>query len=365
LHVLKKNMSIIDKYIIRKFLGTFFFAITLIIIIVIIFDISERIDDFLRYNAPLNEIIFHYYLNFIPYFINLFSPLFTFIAVIFFTAKMATHTEIVAILSNGISFRRMLRPYIISALVLSALSFYLSNFLIPPANKKRLDFEYTYFRKKTKYSERNIHIQTNPGTYAYVESYNFDIDVGYKFVLETIEPDMRYSKLSAQTIRWDSLEQKWHLDNYTIRKVDGLYERVETGLLLDSLINMHPDDFERDVRNMDIMNFMQLRKFIADEKIKGSDDIVFYEVEKHRRVANPFATVILTFIGVSLSSRKLRGGIGMHLGVGLVISFAYILFMQVTTTFATYGNLSPFVSVWIPNVLFGLLGLYLLKTAPK
>ncbi|MDD3876778.1 MAG: LptF/LptG family permease [Bacteroidales bacterium] len=358
-------MSIIDKYIIRKFLGTFFFAITLIIIIVIIFDISERIDDFLKYNAPINEIIFDYYLNFIPYFINLFSPLFTFIAVIFFTAKMATHTEIVAILSNGISFKRLLRPYLISALVLSALSFYLSNFLIPPANKKRLDFEYNYFRKKTKYSERNIHIQTNPDTYSYVESYNFDANIGYKFVLESINPDMSYSKLFANTIRWDSINGKWQLDNYNIRRINGMDEEVEEGILLDTTINLSPDDFEKDVRNMDIMNFSQLREFIDKEKIKGSDDIVFYEVEKHRRVANPFATVILTFIGVSLSSRKLRGGIGMHLGAGLVISFAYILFMQVTTTFATYGNLSPFISVWIPNLVFGLLGMYLLKTAPK
>jgi len=358
-------MKIIDKYIIRKFLGTFFFAITLIIVIVIIFDISERVDDFLKHNAPLEEIILDYYLNFIPYFINLFSPLFTFIAVIFFTSKMASNTEIVAILSNGVSFRRMLFPYLIAAFILAVLSFYLSNFLIPTANKTRLAFEYTYFRTQDKYSERNLHIQTNPGTYAYIESYNFESNIGYKFTLESITDEGLYTKLFANNIRWDSTKNLWSLDNYNIRYVDGLTERVETGNTLDTVINLLPSDLKRDVRNMDIMNFSKLRAFIKNEKLKGSDDVIFYEVEKHRRIANPFATIILTFIGVALSSRKIRGGIGMHLGMGLAISFSYILFMQITTTFATYGNLHPFLSVWIPNILFGSLGLYLIKIAPK
>lgn len=358
-------MSILDKYIIKKFLGTFFYAIGLIIIIVIIFDISERIDDFLRHNAPLREIIFNYYLNFIPYFINLFSPLFTFIAVVFFTAKMASRSEIIAILSNGVSFRRMLRPYLMASLLLGLLSFFMYNFLIPPANESRLDFEYTYFRSRTTYSDRNMHLQIQPNTFAYLESYNFKANIGYKFALESIHPDGTYSKLSANTARWDSLEGFWSLENYNIRIVDGLQEHTEYGIKLDTLINLKPANLERNVRNMDVMNYTQLRQFIADERMKGSEDVIFYEVEKHRRIANPFATVILTFIGVSLSSRKIRGGIGMHLGAGITISFAYILFMQITTTFATYGNLSPSISVWIPNIVFGLLGLYLLKTAPK
>ncbi len=358
-------MSIIDKYIIKKFLGTFFFAIGLIIIIVIIFDISERIDDFLRNNAPLNEIIFDYYLNFIPYFINLFSPLFTFIAVVFFTAKMASRSEIVAILSNGISFKRLMLPYLLSATLLALLSFYLYNFLIPPANEKRLDFEYAYFRTRATYSDRNLHMQIKPNVYAYLESYNFKTNVGHRFALESFNPDGSYSKLSSRTARWDSLQGSWQLDNYIIRYIDGLTETAKEGTQLDTVINLTPDGLERNVRNMDVMNYKQLRKFIAQEKLKGSEDVVFYIVEKHRRIANPFATIILTFIGVSLSSRKLRGGIGMHLGAGLTISFSYILFMQITTTFATYGNLSPFISVWIPNAVFGLLGLYLLKSAPK
>ncbi|OPZ99184.1 MAG: putative permease YjgP/YjgQ family protein [Bacteroidetes bacterium ADurb.Bin408] len=358
-------MRIIDTYIIKKFLGTFFFAIALIIVIVIVFDISERVDDFVKNNAPLNEIIIDYYLNFIPYFINLFSPLFTFIAVIFFTSKMASNTEIVAILSNGISFRRMLLPYLISATILAAISFYLANFLIPLANKTRLDFEYRYFHTQDKYSDRNIHIQISPGTFAYIESYNFETNTGYKFVLESMYNDGSYSKLASNMIRWDTTKNIWSLEKYNIRYVKDMNEKTISGEKLDTVINMLPSDMKRDVRNMEVMNFSQLRRFIKDEKQKGSEDVVFYDVEKHKRMANPFATIILTFIGVALSSRKVRGGIGMHLGLGLTISFAYILFMQVSTTFATYGNLNPLISVWIPNILFGLLGVLLIKTAPK
>jgi len=358
-------MKIIDRYIIKKFLGTFFYAITLIIVIVIVFDISEKVDDFLKNNAPLKEIIFNYYLNFIPYFIDLFSPLFTFIAVIFFTSKMASNTEIVAILSNGISFKRMLFPYLVAAFILALLSFYLSNFLIPSCNKVRLEFEYRYIKNQDKYSERNIHTQTNPNTFAYIESYNFETNIGYKFTLESIYDDGSYTKLFANNIKWDSARSKWSLENYNIRYVKGINEKVQTGNKLDTTINMLPSDIKKDVRNMDVMNFSELRRFIDAESVKGSDDIVFYEVEKHRRIANPFATIILTFIGVSLSSRKIRGGIGMHLGIGLAISFSYILFMKFTTTFATFGSLSPFISVWIPNVIFGLLGFYLIKIAPK
>ena len=358
-------MKIIDRYIIKKFLGTFFFAITLIIVIVIVFDISEKVDDFVKNNAPLKEIIFNYYLNFIPYFIDLFSPLFTFIAVIFFTAKMASDTEIVAILSNGISFKRMLFPYLVAAFILALISFYLSNFLIPSANKTRLDFEYRYIKTQDKYSDRNIHVQTNPNTYAYIESYNFESNIGYKFTLESIFEDGSYSKLYANNIKWDSARSIWSLENYNIRFVKGFIEKVKTGQRLDTAVNMLPSDIKKDVRNMDVMNFSELRRFIESEKIKGSDDIVFYEVEKDRRIANPFATIILTFIGVAMSSRKIRGGIGMHLGLGLAISFSYILFMKFTTTFATFGSLSPFISVWIPNIVFGLLGFYLIKIAPK
>ncbi|MDP4267592.1 MAG: LptF/LptG family permease [Bacteroidota bacterium] len=358
-------MKKLDLYIIKKFLGTFFFAIILIITIVIIFDISEKVDDFIQKQAPLKAIIFDYYLNFIPYFVNLFSPLFTFISVVFFTAKLASNTEIIAILASGISFRRLLRPYIYSSLILAVMSFYLSNFVIPPANRKRLEFENTYINSKARCTEKNIHKQIRPGTFIYLESFNSSSNTGYKFTIEKIKEGKLSYKLAADFINWDSIKCKWQINNYKIRRINGMIESMTSGNRLDTTINLTPYEFIRKKNNIETMNYAELNKFIAEERLKGSENIEFYLVEKHKRIAFPFATLVLTLIGVSLSSRKVRGGIGMHIGTGLTISFSFILFMQVSTTFATNGNLSPFISVWIPNLIFGALGIYLLRTAPK
>lgn len=355
----------IDTYIIKKFLGTFFYAIALIIIIVIIFDISEKIDDFIEKEAPLNEIIYNYYLNFIPYFANLFSPLFTFIAVIYFTSKMASDSEIIAILSSGISFRRMIRPYIISAVFIALLSFLLSNFIIPHATKKRLEFEMMYIKNARQSKEMNIHMQISPGTFIYAKHYNSEANMAYHFSMEKINDKGLYYKLTSDFAKWDSLKARWSIENYFIRTIDGMKERIKSGKQFDTIINLKPSDFLENIHNIEIMNFSELNEFINEEKLKGSDNISFYQVEKHKRIAFPFATVVLTLIGVSLSSRKIRGGIGLYLGAGITLSFAFILFMQISTTFATNGNLPAIVAVWIPNIIFGVLGLFLLRIAPK
>lgn len=355
----------LDYYIIRKFLGTFFFAIALIILIVIVFDLSEKIDDFLEKKAPLSEILFVYYANFIPYFINLFSPLFTFIAVIFFTSRLAFNSEIIAILSAGVSFRRLLLPYLISAMILALLSTYLSNFLIPQANEKRLAFEYTYVRSAQTFRERNIHMQVRPGIFIYLESYNQRLGSGSRFTLEKIDDGRLTYKMMADNITYDSIADTWSIRNYNVRTIDGLQERLTFGARLDTVLPFSPTDFIQDLKEMEMMSFGELRRFIANERLKGSENVKFYEVEKHRRLSFPFSTLVLTLIGVSLSSQKVRGGIGLHLGAGIALSFAFILFMQVSTTFATNGNLNPFISVWIPNLVFGMLGVYLLKKAPK
>lgn len=355
----------LDIYIIKKFLGTFFFAISLLIIIVIIFDISEKIDDFLEKDAPLSKILFSYYLNFIPYFVNLFVYLFTFIAVIFFTSKMASDSEIIAILSSGISFWRFLRPYLISSIFLGLMSFYLANFLIPITNMKMMEFEKEYIRNPFQYRERDIHMQIKPGTYVYMESYDNRSNRGYKFSMEKFDGNNLIYKINADRIQWDSLSGKWTLKNYFVRELDGMQETLLKGESIDTLINMHPQEFTFIIEDIKTMDYTSLRAFIEKEKLKGTQNIKEYEVEKHKRIAFPFATIVLTFIGVSISSRKVRGGIGMHLGIGITITFAFILFLQVTTVFATRGDLAPWLSVWIPNILFTIIGLYLLKVAPK
>jgi lipopolysaccharide export system permease protein len=355
----------IDLYIIKKFLGTFFYAITLIIVIVIVFDLSEKIDDFIEKKAPLQEIIFVYYINFIPYFVNLFSPLFTFIAVIFFTSRLAFNTEIIAMLSGGISFKRLLLPYLISAIFLSLLSVYLSNFLIPLANEKRLDFEFTYVRNPQRFRERNVHMQIRPGIFVFMESYNERTGIAHRFSLEQIEHGELNYKLMADNAKWDPDSGSWKVQDYNVRIINGMNEELSFGSEMDTILPFTPNDFIQNLKEMETMKYRELRDFIENEKLKGSEHVKYYEVEKHRRMAFPFATLVLTLIGVALSSQKVRGGTGLHLGAGIAMSFGFILFMQVSTTFATNGNLHPMLSVWIPNILFGIIGAYLLRMTPK
>jgi lipopolysaccharide export system permease protein len=358
-------LKIIDWYIIKKFLGTFLYAITLIILIVIIFDLSEKIDDFIEKSAPIYDILFVYYLNFIPYFVNLFSPLFTFIAVIFFTSRMAFNTEIIAILSAGVSFRRLLLPYFLSAIIIAILSVYLSNVLIPQANRKRLDFENTYVKTQRQFRDRDIHMQIRPGEFIYLESFNDRMNIGYKFSLERITDGELTYKIIADRAEWVDSIKTWSIRNYYVRSINGYEETLTSGNRMDTVLNFSPVDFIQNLKDVETMNFRELQEFIDNERLKGSENIRFFLVEKHRRIAFPFATLVLTLIGVSLSSRKVRGGIGIHLGVGITLSFSFILFMQISTTFATNGNLPASVAVWIPNIFFAILGVYLFKTAPK
>lgn len=359
------HLNILDRYIIRKFLGTFFYAIALIIVIVIIFDISEKVDDFLEKEAPLRAIMFDYYANFIPYFINLFSPLFTFIAVIFFTSKLAGRTEIIAMLSSGISFRRLLRPYLVSATILAVMSFMLANFVIPYTNVNLMNFEYRYIKQPKKSAGVDIHMQVSAGTFIYLENYNNAEDIGYKFTLEKFEKESMIFKLQAEFIQWDTLKNNWKLKHFIIRTLQGKQESLHAGAEMDTVMDFIPNDFKVNIDDAKTMKFMELRRFIDKEKLKGSERVTEFEVEKHKRIAFPFATIVLTLIAVSLSSRKVRGGIGVHLGAGIAIAFSFILFMQISTTFSVYGNLPPFIAVWIPNIIFAFLGIYLLRIAPK
>jgi lipopolysaccharide export system permease protein len=354
----------IDFYIIRKFLGTFFYAIALIISISIVFDVSENLDEFLSKDIPTKNIIFDYYFNFIPYFANLFSALFTFIAVIYFTSKMAYQTEIIAIQSSGVSFRRLMRPYLVSAAIIALFSYVLGNYVIPPANKKKEQFRSTYINTKVQGPENNIHRQLEPGVYIYMRSYNAANDVGYNFTIEKFEEQKLVSKLSAEYIKWDRENKKWVVHNYNIRNIDGYKETIVQGESRDTLLNMLPEDYRVERNVTETMTLPQLNKSIKDLRLRGVSTIE-YEVEKHKRRSGPFSAFILTIVGVSLASRKVKGGIGLHLGFGLLISFSYIMFMQVTTVFADSGALPPWLAMWIPNILFGGLAFYLYRWAAR
>ena len=357
--------KILDVYIFKKFLGTFFFAISLIIAIAVVFDISEKVDDFIERHAPIKAIVFDYYLNFIPYFANLFSPLFVFIAVIFFTSKMASQTEIIAILNSGISFNRFLRPYLVAATVIAALSFYLNNWVIPHSNRVRLEFENLYIKNPYVYKARNLHRQLKPGQFIYFESYDNRANTGFLFSMENFKDGKLVSKLLSDRIAWDSISKKWRIENYMIRQIDGMHESIRKGARLDTVLTIHPNEFNRRVNYIEAMDYGELNTFIKEEKLRGSESIAFAEVEQYRRTSYPFATFILTLIGVALSSRKVRGGIGLKIGAGILLSFTYILFMQVTTTFATNGNAPAILAVWIPNMVYAVIAFFILKKAPK
>lgn len=359
------HIPLLDLYIIRKFLSTFALSILLIIVIVIIFDISENIEDFIDKEAPLSEIIFVYYLNFIPYFVNLFSALFTFIAVIYFTAKMASQSEFVAMLSSGISFRRLLLPYVVASFLIALFSLYLANYLIPTTNKNRLEFVNTYIKNKFRNTSRNIHLQIAPGTLAYVESYNVEQDLGHNFTLDQFEGVNLTYRLSAASIRWDKQGEKWIMERYSVRRINGMRETLKSGVRMDTVINLTPKDFHKKTDNIELMNYGQLRDFVASERTKGSELLKYFEVEQHKRLAFPFASIILTLIGVAVSSRKVRGGIGLHIAFGLTATFFFILLQRITETFAIYANWPPGLAVWFPNIVFLILGVFLLYKAPK
>lgn len=364
--VKKPEINILDWYIIKKFLGTFFFMIALIVAVAVVFDLSEKIDNFLENDAPLSKIIFDYYLNFIPYFAVLFSPLFTFVTVIYFTSRLAYNTEIIAILSSGVSFKRLLVPYFISALALTIFAFTLNNFVIPHANARKLAFEDVYYHSSPKLMrERNIHKQIEPGIYIFLESFDTRTNIGRRFSIERFENDKLASKLLSEEIRWDSIKHKWTIYNYYIRDFHGESQKITEGRKIDTTLNIGPDEFRRRENAIEAMNLGELNRFIRDQKMQGGGDINMYLIEKHRRFSLPFSAFILTLIGVAVSSKKVKGGIGMQLGIGLLISFSYIVFMQFSSQFAISGSLSPFIAVWIPNVIFAFVAAFLYRLAPK
>jgi lipopolysaccharide export system permease protein len=362
------KIKIIDLYIIRKFLGTFFFSLVLILTIAVVFDFAEKIDDFMENHAPVRAIIFNYYFNFIPYFATLFSPLFVFISVIYFTSKMAVNTEIVAILNSGMSFRRIMWPYFLSSLVIAIFTFMLTNFVIPHANLVRIDFEDKYYRNKYFYSGTvtNFHRQVYPNVYAYMENYYPETQSGRNFSLERFDDSGHLkSKLMALTVTWDTTINKWSAWNYFIRDINSKEERITKGLRIDTALTVKPENFAHDPGIAGTMTFRELNDYINLLRLQGSDELKLFLIEKHRRFSISFAIFILTLIGVSLSSQKVRGGIGMQIGIGLALSFSYILFMQFASQFSLKGNLDPMLALWIPNILYSFIALFLYRIAPK
>ena len=356
----------LDISIVKKFIITFFVALLLIIGIVIIFDISEKIDDFVSKEAPLKAVIFDYYVNFVPYFMNMFSPLFVFITVIFFTSKMAADSEIVAILSCGISFHRMMVPYIFSATLIAILSLCLNLFIIPDANKTRIDFENKYVKSRYKSVGRNVHYQIAPGEFVYAESFSSWNNTAYRFTLEKIEDNQLVSKISAESAAYDTLKGSWKLKKYFIREYNNdLTDRTRSGRQMDTVIALSPKDFYLTEKTVETLDYKELNELIDLQKMRGDANIKYALIEKNTRFALPFSAFILTIMGVALSSKKRRGGIGWNIGLGIGLAFTYILFLRFSQMFVHTGALPPAIALWLPNMVFTMIAVFLYRIAPK
>lgn len=361
-----QGYKLIDRYILTKYLKTFLLAMALIIVIVITIDISEKLDDFLRNNTPLNKIVFQYYLNFIPGFINLYSPLFIFISVIFFTSKMAGNTEIIAILGSGLSYRRLLQPYLHGSILVALLVIVMSNFIIPWSNQYLMEFENTYIRTYKRSQYNSMHFKQNENTLVYASSYNTTSQsVGFVCidVLDSNQSIRR--RIESDRMIYDSLSGKWQCEKFHIRTIDHGREKLDYKPITTESLPLSPNDFKHSSKQIEVMNTPQLYRYIQEERLRGSSTVITSSIELWQRILNPLAIIVMTFIGVALSSRKTRGGIGLHLAIGISIAFAFIVFMKITTVFAINGNLPPFWAVLLPQLVFGIAAAYLVKIAPK
>lgn len=359
-------MTKIDWYILRKYLGTFFFSLLIFIVISVVIDITEKLDDFITNDISLREIIFDYYIGFIPHIAALLFPLFIFISVIFFTSKMAYRSEIIAILSSGVSFRRFLRPYLVGACLLGLLLWGANQWTVPAANRIRTRFENKYINDKNLPSYlQNIHVRIDSVTYITMDYYNPQYKTGDGFKLEKIKDQTLYYLLKADRINWDSTAGVWRIDLASVHEINGMRENLREQRNLNLRIPLSPKDLMREHNIWEALTTPELNRYIEREKLRGAEGLNYLYVEKYRRTSAAVAVIILTFIGAIIASRKVRGGSGLHLAIGIVISASYILFMQFSTTFSVKGNLNPFIATWIPNLIFSGLAFWLYRQAPK
>lgn len=354
----------IDWYIAKKFILTFFVSMLLIIVIVIIFDLSEKIDSFVKNEAPIKAIIFDYYANYIPYLVNMFSSLFVFITVIFFTSRMAANSEIIAILSCGVSFHRMMVPYIVTATLIGLLSLGLNLYVIPHSNATRVEFEAKYIKRHNSYNLRNIHYQISPGTFVYIESFSRWNNTAYKFTMEDMEGHRLVRKVSAESAAWDTTLDGWHLRKVITREyTSGLKDNVRYQDQVDTVIALKIKDLFNNDKTVETLNIGELNELIATQKMRGDANVMYAEIERQRRLTMPFSAIILTIIGLSLSARKRRGGIGWNIGIGIALAFSYIFFLRMSEMFVYTDTLPPAVALWLPNLLFTIVAAFLYRKA--
>lgn len=353
-------MKKLDWYIIKRFVGTFFYAIIILAVISCVIDYSQKVDDFVKNKAPF-ILILNYFKNFIPHISALLYPLFIFIACIFFTSKLAYKSEIIAMLATGVSFNRLLRPYIISAGGLGLLAFMANHWIVPMANKERLQFEKKYVKEHINFADRNVHLQLSHNLLIYVQSYDYTTNNGMHFTAETIDGTLLKEKIMADNASYDSVKKSWKLRNVTIRRNNGINEELTVMPEIERKYPFTPNDLRQDDAVKEALTTPQLDRYIEKQKLHGNENLNLYYTEKQRRTATPFAGFILSIIGVCIASKKIRGGSGLHLAMGIALCAIYMMALQLSTTFSTKAGLNPTLALWIPNIIFGALALYLYR----
>jgi lipopolysaccharide export system permease protein len=372
-------MKLLDQYILKRFLSTFFFVVLILLAVITVIDLTDKMDKFAKAGVTGGQIA-GYYLDYISWIGSFITPITIFIAAVYVCAQMAGRTEIIAILSSGVSFRRFLLPFFVGSLVVAIISFVLNGWVIPNSNKNRLAFELQYLKNKYYFDQRNVHIQVAPDTYLYMQSYNNHNNTGYHFTLEKFKDNRLIEKLSASRIEWDTTKHKWRLRDWSIKKVDAIFDTtrgayanmvnaipdsLRAGKEKDTTLVIHPKEFENDYRKYDGLTLNELNDYIRTLRARGSTGVEVYEVEKYTRYSSPFSIFILTFMGAIVASRKSRGGTGLQIALGFLLSFIFILFFILFRTFAENGSLPPAISVWIPNIIFGFISLGMYKYVPR
>jgi len=357
-------MKILDRYILRNFLQSYLFVIFIIEIVVVLIHFTDNNENYIKHSLSAAK-IFAFYIDYIPYIANMIAPITVFITVVFMTSRLAQHSEIIAMLSSGVSFMRLMRPYMMGASIIAIFSFLLGGWVIPNANKDRVAFELEYLKGTYHYTERNIHIKIAPTTMLYMQSYNVGNNVGYKPTLETIENGTLINKIEAARMEWKEETQTWRLRNWKKREIQDMKEIYTYGASLDTTLRIHPKDFANDYSRYETLTMNELYSYIDELRLRGADDIEVYEIEKYIRYTSPFAALILTFIGLGVSARKSRGGAGFQIALGFLLAFIYIIFFIFSRSSAERGSLTPIIAIWIPNIIFSAIGLFIYRTVPR
>ncbi len=357
-------MKKLDWYILRQYIGTYIFVVLVFVTIICVIDFTEKNDDLLEQNVPISEVLIDYYANLYPYFINFLSPVMIFISTILVTSRMASHTEIVAILSSGVSFLRFLWSYMIGAILVAGLTFALIGWIIPKANETRVQFELNYLEPSVK-TRKDNHLQIATNVYAYASSFSRHVNSAHKFTLEKIVDKEVVERLSADHAIYDTTLGIWHIRKYTVRKYLDGKETIEQGRNMDTTLNLYPKDFKYEYKFFETLTLPEINDYIEELKFRGLPGVEIYITEKYERITYPFAIIILTVLGVLVSARKSRQGVGGQIVLGILLALLYISFLLVGRSFTQSEMMHPLFNAWLPNIVFSLIGVVLYRAIPK